>query len=114
MADQKSIEMLALNFASRILAYKRLAQGLSRALSALSSIMRECLDRVIKADQCTHPIAANDADQLIKNMSATFECTREAGLKLTMNKCHFGATKTDFFGRTITPEMCQAPQRKNY
>ena len=32
MADQKSIEMLAFNFASRTFAYRRLAQGLSRAL----------------------------------------------------------------------------------
>ena len=41
MADQRSIEMLAFNFASRTFAYKRLAQGLSRALSAFSSFMRE-------------------------------------------------------------------------
>ena len=52
MADQRSIEMLAFNFASRTYAYKRLAQGLSRALSAFSSFMREYLDKVIKADQC--------------------------------------------------------------
>ena len=41
MADQRSIEMLTFNFASRTFAYRRLAQGLSRALSAFSSIMRE-------------------------------------------------------------------------
>ena len=51
MADQRSIEMLAFNFASRTFAYKRLAQGLSRALSAFSSFKREYLDKVIKADQ---------------------------------------------------------------
>ena len=50
MAEQRSIEMLAFNFASRTFAYKRLAQGLSRALSAFSSFMREYLDKVIKAD----------------------------------------------------------------
>ena len=108
MADQKSIEMLAFNFASRTFAYRRLAQGLSRALSAFSSYMREYLDRVIKADQCAQyvddiGIAANDAEHLIKNLRVTFECIRDAGLKLTMHKCHFGATKTDFLGRTITP-----------
>ena len=48
MADQRSIEMLAFNFASRTFAYRRLAQGLSRALSAFSSFMREYLDKVIK------------------------------------------------------------------
>ena len=50
MADQKSIEMLAFIFASRTFAYRRLAQGLSRALSAISSFMRDNLDRVKKAD----------------------------------------------------------------
>ena len=107
MADQRSIEMLAFNFASRTFAYRRLAQGLSRALSAFSSFMREYLDRVIKADQCTQyvddiGIAANDAEHLIKNLRATFECIREAGLMLTMHKCHFGATENNSIGRTIT------------
>ena len=50
MADQRSIEILAFNFASRTFAYRRLAQGLSRALSAFSCFMREYLDKVIKAD----------------------------------------------------------------
>ena len=78
MADQRSIEMLAFNFASRTFAYRRLAQGLSCALSAFSSFMREYLDKVIKADQCAQyvddiGIAANDAEQLIKNLRATFQ-----------------------------------------
>ena len=116
MADQRSIEMLAFNFASRTFAYRRLAQGLSRALSAFSSFMREYLDRVIKADQCAQyvddiGIAANDAEHLIKNFRATFECIREAGLKLTMHKCHFGATEIDFLGKTITPEGVK-PQKE--
>ena len=117
MADQRSIEMLAFNFASRTFAYRRLAQGLSRALSAFSSFMREYLDRVIKADQCAQyvddiGIAANDAEHLIKNLRAIFEYIREAGLKLTMHKCHFGATEIDFLGRTITPEGVK-PQKES-
>ena len=101
MADQRSIEMLAFNFASRTFAYRSLAQGLSRALSAFTSFMREYLDKVIKADQCAQyvddiDIAANDAEQLIKNLRATFQCIRHAGLKLTMHKCHSGATEIDF------------------
>ena len=52
MADQRSVELLASNFASGTFAYRRLAQGLSRAVSAFSRIMREYLDSVIKADQC--------------------------------------------------------------
>ena len=51
MADQRSVEMLAFNFASRTFAHKRLAQGLSRFVSAFSSFMREYLDPVVKADQ---------------------------------------------------------------
>ena len=115
MADQRSIEMLAFNFASRTFDYRRLAQGLSRALSAFSSFMREYLDKDIKADQCAQyvddiGIAANDAEQLIKNLRATFQCIRHAGLKLTMHKCHFGATEIDFLGRTINPDGVR-PQR---
>ena len=117
MADQRSIEMLTFNFSSRTFAYRRLAQGLRRALSAFSSFMREYLDRVIKADQCAQyvddiGIAAKDAEHLIKNLRATFECIREAGLKLTMHKCHFGATEIDFLGRTITPESVK-PQKES-
>ena len=118
MTDQGSFEKLSFNFASRTIAYRRLAQGLSRALSALSSFMREYFDRVIKADQCAQNIddlgiAGNDTDQLIKSLRATFKCIREAGLKLTMHKCHFGATEIDFFGRTITQKV-SIPERKNH
>ena len=52
MADQRSVEMLAFNFVSGTFAYKRLAQGLSRSVSAFSSFMREYLDPVVKVDQC--------------------------------------------------------------
>ena len=117
MADQQSIEMLAFNFASRTFAYRRLAQGLSRALSAFSSFMREYLDKVVKADQCAQyvddiGIAANDADHLIANLRATFKCIQEAGLKLTMHKCHFGAKEIDFLGRTITPQGVNPQKQK--
>ena len=114
MADQRSVDLLAFNFASRTFAYRRLAQGLSRALSAFSSFMREYLDTVIKADQCAQyvddiGIAANTTEQLIKNIRAVFKCIRKAGLKLTIEKCHFGVTQVEFLGRTITPNGI-APQ----
>ena len=116
MADQRSIEMLAFNFASRTFAYRRLAQGLSRSLSAFSSFMREYLDKVIKADQCAQyvddiGIAANDVDHLMTNLRATFKCIQEAGLKLTRHKCHFGVKEIDFLGRTITPQGVK-PQKQ--
>ena len=109
MADQRSVEILAFNFACRTFAYRRLAQGLSRALSAFSSFMREYLDSVIKADQCAQNvddigIAANTTEKLIKNIRAVFKCIRETGLKLTFKKCHLGVTQIEFLGRTITHE----------
>ena len=121
MADYQSIQMLAFNFASRTFAYRRLAQGLSRSLSAFSSFMREYLDKAIKADQCAQyvddiGIAANNAQQLCANIRTVFECIRNAGLKLTMSKCHFGVKQVDFLGRTITPEGVapQAEKVKNF
>ena len=118
MADQRSVELLAFNFASRTFAYRRLAEGLSRALSAFSSFMREYLDAVIKADQCAQyvddiGIAANTTEQLIKNIRAVFKRIREAGLKLTIEKCHFGVTQVEFLGRTITPDGIAQMKRKN-
>ena len=101
MADQRSVEMLEFNFASRTFAYRRLAQGLSRSVSAFSSFMREYLDPVVKADQCAQyvddiGIAANTATDLTRNIRAGFKCIRNAGLKLTIEKCHFGARQVEF------------------
>ena len=100
--------MLAFNFASRSFAYKRLAQGLSRSVSAFSSFMREYLDPVAKADQCAQyiddiGIAANNATDLTRNIRAVFKCIRQAGLKLTIEKCHYGVKQVEFLGRTISP-----------
>ena len=101
MADQRSVEMLAFNFACRTFAYKRLAQGLSRSVSAFSSFMREYLDPVVKADQCAQyvddiGIAANNATDLTRNIRAVFKCICQAGLKLTIEKCHFGVRQLSF------------------
>ena len=117
MADQRSVELLAFNFASRKFAYRRLAQGLSRALSAFSSFIGEYLDIVIKADQCNQyvddiGIAATICGrywELIKNIRTVFKCNRKAGRKLTIKKCHFGVTQIECLGRIITPNGV-APQ----
>ena len=116
MADQQSIELLATNFASRTFAYRRLAQRLSRSLSAFSSFMREYLDPVIRGDQCALyvddiGIAANTTEQLIKNLRAVFQCLRKAGLKFSMTKCRFGVQEVYFLGRTITTNGV-APQKQ--
>ena len=117
MADQRSVELLAFNFASRTFAYRRLAQGLSRSVSAFSSFMREYLDPVVKADQCAQyvddiGIAANNATDLTRKIRAVFKCIRQAGLKLTIEKCHFGVRQVEFLGRTISPEGISPQARK--
>ena len=109
MAYQRSVEMLAFNFASRTFAYKRLAQGLSRSVSAFSSFMREYLDPVVKDDQCAQyvhdiGIAANNATDLTRNIRAVFKCIRPAGLKLKIEKCHFGVRQVEFLGKTTSQE----------
>ena len=114
MADQQSVELLAFNFASRTFAYRRLAQGLSRSLSSFSSFMREKLDRVIKADKCAQyvddiGIAANTATELKRNIADVFQCLREAGLRLTMSKCQFGAKQVEYLGKTVSAKGI-APQ----
>ena len=111
MADYQSIQMLAFNFASRTFAYRRLAQGLSRSLSAFSSFMREYLDKAIKADQCAQyvddiGIAANDSTQLCINIKTVFECIRKAGLKLTMTKCILDSNM-------LTSWVGQLPQKES-
>ena len=109
MADQRSVEMLAFNFASRTFAYRKLAQGLSRSVSAFSSFMRDYLDPVVKADQCAQyvddiGIAANNATDLTRNIRAVFKCIRNARLKLIIEKCHFGVRQVESLGRTISSE----------
>ena len=76
LADQRSIEMLVFKLASRIFAYRRLAQSLSQVLSAFSSFMRDYLDEVIKADQRAQYVddIGKDADRFIGNLRATFKC----------------------------------------
>ena len=109
MVDQRSVEMLAFNFAGRTFADRRLAQGLNRSVSAFSSFMREYLDPVVEADQCAQyvddiGIAANNATDLTLNIRAVFKCIRQAALKLTIEKCHFGVRQVEFLGRTISSE----------
>ena len=109
MADQRSVEMLVFIFPSRTFAYRILAQGLSRSVSAFSGFMREYLDPVVKADQCAQyvddiGIAVNNATDFIQNIRAVLQCIRLAGLKLTIEKCHFGVTQVEFLGRTISAQ----------
>ena len=79
--------------------------------------MREYLDQVVKADQCAQyvddiGIAANNATDLTRNIRAVFKCIRQSGLKLTIEKCHFGVRQFEFLGRTISPEGISPQARK--
>ena len=117
MADRRSVEMLAFNLASRTFAYKRPAQDLSRSVSAFSIFMREYLDPVVKADKCAQyvdhiGIAANNATDLTRNIRAVFKCIRQAGLKLTIERCHFGVRHVEFLGRTISSEGVSPQSQK--
>ena len=110
MADQRSVEMLAINFATRNFAYER-------SVPAFSSSMREYLDPVVKAGQCAQyvddiGIAANYATDLTRNIRAVFKCIRQAGLKVTVEKCHFGVRQVEILGRTISPEGISPQARK--
>ena len=116
MADQQPIELLTFNFASKTFAYPRLAQELSRSLSAFSSFILNYVDPVIKADQCAQyiddiGIAARSLHQLIKNLRAVFQCLRKSGPKLSMAKCVFGVQEKDFPGRTISTQTV-APRKE--
>ena len=116
-ADQWSVEMLAFNFASRTFAYKRLAQVLRRSVSVFSSFMREYLDPVVKADQCAQDvddigIAANNATELNRNNRAVLKCICQSGLKLTIEKSHFGVRQVEFLGRTIHQKESHHKPRK--
>ena len=117
MADQRSLEMLAINLASITFAYKRLAQGLGRSVSAFSSFMREYLDPVVKADQCAQYVddigtPANNAADLTRKVRAVFKCTRQAGLKLTNDRCRFGVKQNELLGKTNSPEGISPQARK--
>ena len=117
MADQRSVGKHAFNFASKTFAYKRIAHGLSWSVFAFSSSILESLNPVVKADQCTQNvddigIAANNATDLTRNIRAVFKCIRQAGLKLTVEKCHFGVRKVEFLGRMISLQRFWPQARK--
>ena len=75
------------------------------------------MDPVVKADQCAQyvddiGIAANRATDLTRNIRAVSKCIRQAGLKLTNEKCHFGVRQVEFTRRTILPEGISPQARK--
>ena len=119
MAHQRLVETLAFKFASKTFFCRSLAQRLSRSVSAFWSFMREYLDPFVKADQCAHYVddigtVVNNATDLTRNIRAAFKWIRQAGLKLTIEKCHFGVRQIEFPGRTNSPEGISPQARKNH
>ena len=108
MAVHRSLEMLLFIFATMIFAYKRLAQGLSRFVSAFSSFMREYLDPIVIAEQYAQKVddigfAENNATDLTRKVRTVFECIRKTYLKQT-KMCHFRVRQVGFLGITISSE----------
>ena len=96
-------------------------RDLHKVLADLCLLFRVSCDPVVKADQCTQyvddiGIAANNAMDLTRNIRAVFKCIRNAGLKLTVEKCHFGVRQVEFLGRTISSEgvLPQSHKSQNF
>ena len=71
--------------------------------------MREYLGPVVKADQCAQNVedigvAAINATGLTRNIRAVFQFISKKGIKMTIEKCHFGVRQVEFLGRTISSE----------
>ena len=107
MADEQSIQLLSFNFGSRIFAFLRLAQGLNCSLSAFTSVVREYLGPLVKADRCTQyvddiGIAANTPDELTENLELVFQQLSQAGLNCSMNTREFGQHQIEYLGKFIS------------
>ena len=109
MADDRSVQLLAFNYASRTYAYKCLAQGLSKSVTGFSAFITHYLDPCLAANNCTQYMddkgsAVKNFDALIPNLRKIFECIRRSGLKLSPGKCEIGTQKIKFLGKYITPD----------
>ena len=98
---------MSFNFGSRTFAFLSLAQSLNRSASAFTSVVREYLDPLVKADRCAQyvddiGIAANTPDELIENLELVFQQLSKAGLKLSMNKCEFDQQQIEYLGKSIS------------
>ena len=57
-------------------------------------------------------IAANFATNPTRNIRAVLKCIRQAGLKLTIEKFHFGVRQVEFLGKQISLEELSPQSRK--
>ena len=79
MADQRSVELLAFNFARRTFAYKRLAQGLSRSVSSFLSFMREYLELMAEKLNPFYKLLKTDVPiNITSELKETFDSVNKA------------------------------------
>ena len=76
-------------------------------MSAFTSVVREYLDPLVKADRCSQyvddiEIAAHTPEELITNLELAFQQLNKAGLKLSMGICEFGQKQIEYLGKTIS------------
>ena len=76
-------------------------------MSAFTSVVREYLDPLVKADRCAQyvddiGIAAHTPDELINNLELVFQQLNKAGLKFSMSNCEFGQKQIEYLGKTIS------------
>ena len=107
MADERSMQLLAFNFESRVFAYTRLAQGLSRSSTAFSSFIRHHLAADIAADRCSSFMddicsATRTFAEHHDALDHVFASIGRAGLRLSMHKCEFGVSEIKFLGWTVS------------
>ena len=117
MADPLSVQLLAFNFASRTMAYQRLARGLNRAVTGFSAFVRNYLEPCLSANICTQFVddigcGVDSAEQLLPYLRQIFQCLRRSGPKLSPEKCIFGSEQVSFLGNVITKEGLK-PERED-
>ena len=112
--DAKTVAKVIINIMTKH-AYLPTTLISDKGTAFTSAVIKEVA--VVKADQCAQyvddiGIAANNATDLARNNRAVLKFIRQAGLKLTIEKCHFGVRQVEFLGRTISPEGISPQARK--
>ena len=106
MAAQRSGEVLAFKFSSKLSPTKDVRKALSNLCLPFQVSSASLWIKVVKADQCAQNlddirIAAKNAMDFTRNIRAVFKCIRQAGLKWTSKKCRFRVRQVQFLRRTI-------------
>ena len=105
MPDEQSVHLLSFNSSSRNFAYKCVAQGLTRSLSAFTCVIREYLDPVMKANRCAQyvndlDVAVHTASELTENFDHVFQQIEKVGIQLSIERCQFSKQSIEFSGDT--------------